>query len=124
MRCPPLISITPSIENMKTLKHLFLGLCVLGVTAAFADVTRTWTDSQGRKLEATFVKLEGDTVYIQMPSTGQMFALPLSKLSPEDQAAVKTLTPAANANAMTSVATNASAAEAAKKIDQLVVSVL
>ena len=107
---------------MKTSKHLLIGLgaIVLGMMPALADVTRTFTDSQGRKLEATFIKLEGETVYIQIPATGQTFALPLSRLSPEDQAAVKTLPPAANAAAMTSVATDAKAEEAAKKIDQLV----
>jgi len=111
-----------SILNMKTSTTLFaaLGLCLLGVTAAQADVTRTFTDSQGRKLEAKFIKLENDTVYIEMPSTGQMYALPLARLSPEDQAVVKTLPPAENANAMTAVATDAKAAVAAKAIDKLV----
>lgn len=97
-----------------------MGLCLLGAMPANADTTRTFTDSQGRKLEATFIKLENDTVYIQMPSTGQVYALPLAKLSPEDQAAVKTLQPAENAAAMTAVATDAKASDAAKKIDELV----
>src|SRR5436190_2254538 len=108
--------------NMKTSTKLFgvLGLCLMGVIPAMADETHTFTDSQGRKLEATFIKVENDTVYIQMPSTGQMYALPLSRLSEETQAAVKTMKPAENANAMTAVATDAKAADAAKKIDMLV----
>jgi len=105
---------------MKALKHLVLALSVICVTSAYADTTRVFHDTQGRPLEATFVKLEGDTVYLQVVATGQTVGVPITRLSAEDQAAVKTLQPAANANAMTSVATNASAAEAANKIDQLV----
>jgi len=108
---------------MKTSKYLFaaLGACLLSVMPASAGTTRTFTDSQGRKLEATFIKLENDTVYITMPATGQMYALPLSKLSPEDQALVKTLPPDELASAVTAVASNASAAEAAKRIDTIVI---
>jgi hypothetical protein len=106
---------------MKTSTKLLTALvCLLGVMPAVAGTTRTFTDSQGRKLEATFIKLENDTVYIQMPSTGQMYALPLSRLSPEDQAIVKTLPPDEQAAALTAVATDAKAADAAKKIDMLV----
>ncbi len=104
---------------MKT-KHLLLGVCIitLGVLQASA-ASRVWTDSQGRKVEASFIKLEGDIVYIQL-ANGQVYPLPLARLSPEDQAAAKTLPPAENANAMTSVPTNASAKQAAQKIDQIV----
>ncbi|MEY4482887.1 MAG: hypothetical protein RL693_339, partial [Verrucomicrobiota bacterium] len=105
---------------MKT-KHLILGLglALFGVMSATAGTARTWTDTQGRKVEATFIKLDGETVYIQL-ANGTMFPLPLNRLIPEDQALAKTLTPAENANAMTAVPTNASAAQAAAKIDQLV----
>ncbi|MEY4484305.1 MAG: hypothetical protein RL693_1757, partial [Verrucomicrobiota bacterium] len=106
---------------MKT-KHLILGLgiALFGVMSASAATARIWTDTQGRKVEATFIKLDGETVYIQL-ANGTMFPLPLNRLIPEDQAIAKTLTPAENANAMTAVPTNASAAQAAAKIDQLVV---
>src|SRR6478735_3691050 len=102
-------------------KLALLGLCAFACSAmtASAATTRVWTDTSGRKVEATFVKLEGDTVYIQL-ATGQVFPLPLAKLSPEDQQIAKSLTPAENAGAMLSVPTNASAAQAAAKIDQLV----
>jgi hypothetical protein len=107
---------------MKTSTYMcILGACLMGVLSVKADTTRTFTDSQGRKLEATFIKLENDTVYIQMPATGQVYALPMSRLSPEDQAVVRTLKPAENAAAATAVATNAKAEEAAKQIDALVV---
>jgi len=105
---------------MKNKLALF-GLCAFacGVMTASAATSRVWTDTSGRKVEATFIKLEGDTVYIQL-ATGQVFPLPLAKLSPEDQQIAKTLPPAENASAMLSVPTNASAAQAAAKIDQLV----
>ncbi|RBP47742.1 SLA1 Homology Domain 1 (SHD1) protein [Roseimicrobium gellanilyticum] len=98
---------------------LGLGIVTLAVMPASAATTRTWTDSQGRKLEATFIKLEGETIHIQA-ANGVVYALPLSKFSAEDQAAAKSLQPHENANALTSVATNATAAAAAAKIDALV----
>lgn len=102
-------------------KLALLGLCAFAcsVMTASAATTRVWTDTSGRKVEATFIKLEGDTVYIQL-ATGQVFPLPLAKLSPEDQQLAKTLPAAENAGAMLSVPTNANAAQAAAKIDQLV----
>ncbi len=105
---------------MNAKKHLFFALFVMCATAAFADVTRVFHDSQGRPLEATFIKIEGDMVYLQVVATGQTVPVPIARLSVEDQTLVKTLVPATNANALTSLATNASAAEAAAKIDQLV----
>lgn len=104
---------------MKT-KAVLLGLCAFTFSVMTASAAaRVWTDVSGRKVEATFIKLEGDTVYIQL-ATGQIFPLPLAKLSAEDQQAAKTMPPAENASAMISVPTNASAAQAAAKIDQLV----
>ena len=102
-------------------KPLLLGLSIftLAVMPASAATSRTWTDAQGRKLEATFIKLEGDTIHIQA-ANGAIYAMPLTRFSLEDQQIAKTLAPHENANALTSVATNASAATAAAKIDQLV----
>src|SRR4051812_29094347 len=103
-------------------KLALLGLCAFtcGVmTASAANAPRVWTDVSGRKVEATFIKLEGDTVYIQL-ADGRVFPMSLSRFSPEDQQVAKTSAPAENAGAMLSVPTNASAAQAAAKIDQLV----
>ena len=55
-------------------------------------VYRTWTDNEGKKLEATFRGVEGDQVFLQIRN-GYVYRLPLTKLSPEDQAAAKTLKP-------------------------------
>jgi hypothetical protein len=102
-------------------KPLLLGLSIvtLAVMPASAATTRVWTDAQGRKLEATFIKLEGETIHIQA-ANGVIYAMPLNKFSAEDQQAARTLQPHENANALTSVATDAKAAVAAAKIDALV----
>jgi hypothetical protein len=107
-------------DPMKS-KHLLLGLslALCGVMTASAATTRVWTDAQGRKVEATFIKLDGETITIQM-ANGTIYSLPVTKFSAEDQQIAKTLAPAENANALMSVPTNASAAQAASKIDQLV----
>jgi hypothetical protein len=103
-------------------KLVLLGLCAFACSSVLpvsAATSRVWTDASGRKVEATFVKLEGDNITIQL-ANGQVFTMSLSRFSAEDQAIAKTLPPHENANALMSVPTNASAAEAAKKIDQLV----
>jgi hypothetical protein len=64
------------------------------VTGLQADneVYRTWTDAQGRKLEATFRGIENGQVFLQVRN-GYVYRLPLDKLSAEDQQAAKTLKP-------------------------------
>ena len=106
---------------MKINKYLLTGFgaLALGAVTASAAVTRTWTDAQGRKVEAAFIKLDGDTIYIQT-ADGSVHPLPLSRFSAEDQAAAKSMTPAEDANVLAQVPTNATAAQAAAKIDQLV----
>jgi hypothetical protein len=51
---------------------------------------RTWTSTDGRKIEATMVGLKGDGVEIKM-ANGSTFVVPLARLSPEDQDYIKTL---------------------------------
>ena len=60
--------------------------CALLVTGLQADneVYRTWTDSQGRKLEATFRGIEDGNVFLQVRN-GYVYRLPLDKLSAADQ---------------------------------------
>ena len=55
-------------------------------------VYRTWTDNQGKKLEATFRGIEGGRVFLQVRN-GFVYRLPLDKLSAADQEAAKTLKP-------------------------------
>ena len=78
---------------MKTLWLLVtsaaLGSTLFHAQGAPAPATRTWTSSDGRKIEAAFVALEGAGVKIRM-ANGSTFTVPLDRLSPEDQAFAKT----------------------------------
>ncbi len=69
--------------------------------------TRSWTSTDGRKIEAAFVALEGDGVKIRM-ANGSTFTVPLARLSAEDQAFAKSQTavtpPAATAGGATAAA--------------------
>lgn len=67
-------------------------LCLLSLFATAHG--RTFTDSQGRTLEAEIVSYDGgDSVEIRR-SDGQTFSLPLARLSPADQAYVREWKPA------------------------------
>lgn len=46
----------------------------------------TWTNFEGKKIKAGFVKLEGDMVYLRMPLNGKELPYPISKLDAASQA--------------------------------------
>lgn len=100
---------------MKTRLSLLLA-CSLGVSALQAEneVYRTWTDSQGRKLEATFRGVENGQVFLQVRN-GYVYRLPLEKLSASDQEAAKTLKPEG-----LGIPADPNLAQAAARIDMLV----
>lgn len=50
---------------------------------------RTWTSTDGKKLQADFVSADETSVTIKRKKDGREFTLPLSKLSAKDQAFVK-----------------------------------
>ncbi|MFN0077729.1 MAG: DUF1549 domain-containing protein [Prosthecobacter sp.] len=77
-------------------------------------VYRTWTDTQGRKLEATFRGIENGQVFLQIRN-GYVYRLPLDKLSAEDQLAAKTLKPEG-----LGIPADPNLAQAAARIDMLV----
>lgn len=52
------------------------------------QVERVWTDDQGRKVKATFVKVEEDSAILRM-TDGRELPYPLEKLSKSDQALIK-----------------------------------
>lgn len=56
--------------------------------AAAAAPMATWTSADGRTIQAKKLRLEGDNVVLQR-ADGVIFNVPLSKLSPESQAAAK-----------------------------------
>ena len=103
---------------------LFLSACALlpalhaaGPETSAPDgnaVYRTWTDNEGKKLEATFRGIEGDQVFLQVRN-GYVYRLPLGKLSPEDQTAAKTLKPEG-----LGIPADPKLAQAAARIDVLV----
>ena len=93
-----------------------LMLSASALRAEEAPTTRIWTDVKGRQIEATFVTLlDGDKISIQTKD-GIMHTLPLASLSAQDQQIAKTLKPMDGAF----IPTNAAAASASGKIDQLV----
>lgn len=51
-------------------------------------VTHTWTSTDGRKIEATYVGMEGEGVKIRM-ANGSTFTVPLNRLTAEDQSFAK-----------------------------------
>lgn len=55
-----------------------------------SGLLRTWTNSQGRQLEAAFISLEGEQLKLQTID-GNIHTLPLSKLSEADQASAQLL---------------------------------
>jgi Protein of unknown function (DUF1549)/Protein of unknown function (DUF1553) len=88
----------------------------IDVSAAPADsaVYRSWTDVQGRKLEATFRGIEDGQVYLQIKS-GFVHRLPMDRLSAEDQKIAQTLKPEG-----LGIPVDPALAQAATKIDFLV----
>lgn len=54
--------------------------------AAMPAAAQTWTSSDGRTVEASFVSLEGETVQLRVSATGVVHSFPLTRLSPESQA--------------------------------------
>lgn len=51
-------------------------------------ITTTWTSSDGRTIQATMLRLEGESVILQR-NDGGVFKVPLVKLSPESQTMAK-----------------------------------
>ena len=98
---------------------LAAGLCV---GSAFAE-TRMWTDVQGRQVNASFVKIEGDNIVLQT-ADGSLHQFALTRLSPEDQAIAKAAKPVESVTASDSspqFLANATVSQAAAKVDSLVV---
>ena len=94
----------------------FLLACVLLTSGLHGEgeVYRTWTDTQGRKLEATFRGIEGENVFLQIRN-GYVHRLPLARLSAEDQEIAKKLKPEG-----LGIPADPNLAQAAARIDQLV----
>ena len=76
---------------MNTLIRLLaLVVVITGSVWAAGPTTRTWTDKNQRKVEATFLRIQDGEVWLQTLDE-VLHHLPLENLSPEDQALAKTL---------------------------------
>lgn len=109
---------------MKANKSMLAGLLFAGLGAMTAQAeTRVWTDVNGRQVTASFVRIEGENIVLQTQD-GALHNFPLARLSPEDltiaKAAKPAEAPAATAGAAPQMLANATVAQAAQRIDQLV----
>jgi len=57
--------------------------------APAAAAPTSWTSTEGKTIEATFVALNGDQITLKVTATGKEFTFPLSRLSQESQAQAK-----------------------------------
>lgn len=66
-------------------KVAILGLCLAALSANPCHAEyRTWSNAEGMKIEAEFVKSEGDHITLRLRN-GKLSTFPLSKLSEADQ---------------------------------------
>ena len=77
------------------MKHRFLPLVLVSLITGFAaplamaEDSRTWTSSDGKKLEAEFLSATEENVTIRRKTDGKRFTLPLERLSEADREYVK-----------------------------------
>ena len=48
-----------------------------------------WTNTEGKTIKAGFVRIDGESVVLKLPTNGQEIPYPLSKLTAESQAQAK-----------------------------------
>jgi hypothetical protein len=60
--------------------------------APAAPGVETWTSSDGRAIQATFMGMKGADALLKMASNGEVFQVPMSRLSEESQAKIKAAT--------------------------------
>ena len=71
-------------HRMIRTRHLLLMVAVLSVSSSL--LAREWVDSSGKhKVEAEFVKLEGEVVHLRK-ANGKVIKMPIGRLSEADQA--------------------------------------
>ena len=79
--------------------RLFIAAAVFAFNALAQDAAiRPWKDAQGRIIQAAYVSATADSVTLKM-ADGKEHQIPLTRLSAEDQAFVKSLAPAAPSTA-------------------------
>ena len=96
-----------------------LALVLASLTTLGAAPRHVWTDTAGRKLEADFIRLDGNMVHLQT-AAGVLFSLSIERLSAPDQQYAKTQPAVAPESLLSPLAEGATVAAAAARIDQLV----
>jgi hypothetical protein len=76
---------------------------------------RTWTDTKGRQVTASFIGLDGENIILQT-ADGATHKFPLTNLSAEDQSLAKTMKPSDQPVMLA----NATVAQASAAVDRLV----
>ncbi len=99
-------------QTTKLLSSLLVSALV--ASSALAEV-RTWTDTSGRQVTASFIGLDGENIVLQTPD-GATHKFPLTKLSPEDQALAKSMKPSDQPVMLA----NGTVAQASAAVDKLV----
>lgn len=75
---------------MNYVRLIVVTIAILGAGQLCAGETRIWTDTNGRQLRAELVDKSKDSVVLLRSSDGRQFTVPLSKLSKDDHAWLKT----------------------------------
>ena len=91
-----LISSGVSVMRWFVLFSIFLYAFLVGSIAQAAEA-RTWTSGK-HKIEAEFVKIDGDNVVLKSVKSGKILTVPISKFSPADQAYIQDLIKKAKAD--------------------------
>lgn len=81
---------------MKILRPLGISVALMSAllqAQTAAPAMHTWTSTDGRKMEAGFVGMDGEGVKVRM-ANGSTITVPLARLSAEDQAFAKSQAPA------------------------------
>ena len=99
-------------QTTKLLSSLLVSALV--ASSALAEI-RTWTDTSGRQVTASFIGLDGENIILQT-ADGATHKFPLTKLSAEDQALAKSLKPSDQPVMLA----NATVAQASAAVDRLV----
>ena len=84
----PIASLAMKSRHLPALITLTIALCAI-LHAQDTNAPQSWTASDGRVMQAKFIKLDGESVIIE--KDGKEFAVPLAKLAPESVALAKKL---------------------------------
>jgi len=99
-------------QTTKLLSSLLVSALV--ASSAFAEI-RTWTDTSGRQVTASFIGLDGEDIILKT-ADGATHKFALTRLSAEDQALAKSMKPSDQPVMLA----NATVAQASASVDRLV----